>query len=460
MPQLTYMGFRYVEVRGIEPENIQLEAVAVYSDIERIGKFECSNELINKLQSCIEWGAKSNFVDIPTDCPQRDERLGWTADTAVFAATACFNFDMHDMYEKWLLSLRDDQGSKGQIPDIAPRVWMGNSRSAPVWADACAIVPWSSFMAYGDKATLEKQYDCICRYIEDGKTHLTDFVWDKGFQYGDWCAPGVNRPIWQERGKYVGTCYFANSVKIAARIAEILGKLDDKERYEQLFTDICSGFERRFVNADGSIKGEFQSAYVLPLYFGMLPQYHKAFAGNLYRLVRDADFHLTTGFAGTPYILFALADNGYLDAAYKVLLADTCPSWLYEIKAGATTMWERWDALRPDGSVAGANTMVSFNHYAYGAVGDFLYRRIAGIEATEAGYRKFNIAPKLGGGLTYAKAELNTPHGKIASSWQLDDNKFTLTVDTPPSTECTVTLPDTTTHNVAPGNHVFECVVK
>lgn len=455
MPQMTYMGFRYIEVIGIEPENIELTSVALYSDIKQIGKFECSNELINKLQKSIEWGAKSNFVDIPTDCPQRDERMGWTADTAVFASTACFNFDMQDMYEKWLLSLRDDQGANGQIPDVIPRVKMSGKRSAPVWADACAIVPFATCMAYGDISILEKQYDSICRYIEDGKNHLTDFVWDKGFQYGDWCTPNAKKLVWQARGKYVGTCYFAYSVNIAAKIADILGKESDKQKYEKLFLDICGGFERRFVNADGSIIDEFQSAYVLPLYFNMLSKYHSAFADNLARLVKDADYHLTTGFAGTPYILFALADNGYIDLAYKLLRQDTCPSWLYEIKAGATTMWERWDALRPDGSVARANTMVSFNHYAYGAVGDFLYRRIAGIEAVEPGYKKVKIAPKIGGELTHASASTVTPFGKISSSWKIEDSQFILELEVPKEIQAEIILPSGKKHIFGGGKQQF-----
>lgn len=455
VPQTTYMGFRYVEVKGIDPTKLQLSAFALYSDIPEIGDFTCSNPLLNRLQNNIKWSAKSNFVDIPTDCPQRDERLGWTADTAVFASTACFNFGMHDMYEKWLLSLRDDQGEKGQIPDVIPRVNMKNTRSAPVWADAAAIVPWSSYLAYGDINTLKNQYISIKRYIEDGKTHLTDYVWDKGFQYGDWCAPGVNIKVWKARGKYVGTCYFANSVKIAANISLILDNKKAHEEYMTLFENICRGFERRFVNKDGTIKGEFQSAYVLPLYFGLLPHHHQAFAKNLARLIEENDYHLSTGFAGTPYLLFALADHGYLNHAYKVLLKDTCPSWLYEIKSGATTMWERWDAIKPNGKIFNP-FMLSFNHYAYGAVGDFLYRRIAGIEALEPGYKKSRIAPKPGGNLTSASAFTNTPYGKISAAWNIVGEQFCLEVIIPKKTMAEIVLPSGKTYIAGSGKHLYK----
>lgn len=454
IPLHTYMGFRYVEVRGIKPEDINLTALVLCSDIGSSGGFSCSDELLNKLQGCIVRGGLGNFVDIPTDCPQRDERMGWTADTAVFARTACFNFDMKEFYRKWLLSMRDDQGQNGQIPDVVPRADMQNNRSAPVWADACTIVPWVTYLASGDKSILSEHYPCIKAYIADGLTHLTDYVWDKGFQYGDWCAPGVGIKEWRRRGKYVGTCYFANSVQIAAKMAAILGKTEDEKYYSLLFKNICDGYVRRFVNEDGTIKDEFQSAYVLPLYFGMAGQYRQRFANRLAQLVKDNNYHLSTGFAGTPYILFALADNGYEDVAYRVLMQDTCPSWLYEVKAGATTMWERWDALRPDGSVYNAS-MTSFNHYAYGSVGDFLYRRVAGIEAEEAGYARSVIKPVVGGGLTGASAYTLTPHGKISSSWRIADGTFTLEATVPQGTTCRIIMPSGIVKEVGGGHYKF-----
>ena len=237
-------------------------------------------------------------------------------------------------------------------------------------------------------------------------------------------------------------------------MAGILGKADDEKYYSSLFKNICDGYIRRFVNEDGTIKDEFQSAYVLPLYFGMADQYRQRFANRLAQLVKDNNYHLSTGFAGTPYILFALADNGYKDIAYRLLMQDTCPSWLYEVKAGATTMWERWDALRPDGSVYNAS-MTSFNHYAYGSVGDFLYRRVAGIEAEEAGYTRSVIKPVVGGGLTGASAYTLTPHGKISSSWRIADGTFTLEATVPQGTTCRIIMPSGDTKEVHGGHYKF-----
>ena len=454
IPTHTYMVFRHVEVIGIDPSKIKLTALALYSDVKEIGDFSCSDEFVNKLQSCIKWGAKSNFVDIPTDCPQRDERMGWTADTAVFSRTACFNFSMNSFYEKWLCSMRDDQGENGQIPDVVPKFDMSNNRSASIWADACSIVPWSCYLAYGDKKILENQFPCICSYIQDGLTHLTDYVWDKGFQYGDWCAPDCSIKGWKDRGKYVGTCYFANTVKIASHIASILGDKEKEKEYSILFDNICEGFIRRFVNEDGSIKGEFQSAYVLPLYFGMAGKYRKAFSDNLTRLVKRDNYHLSTGFAGTPYLLFALCDNGYEDLAYQVLMQKTYPSWLYEVTMGATTMWERWNAIKPNGRIYNAS-MTSFNHYAYGSVGDFLYRRVLGIEALTPGYQKSQIKPIVGGGLTHAEGHTITPYGRLSVHWEVKDNIFSLDLTVPDGTESQIILPSGEVKKVSSGEHHF-----
>lgn len=453
-PTFTYMGFRYCEVSGISIEKIKLTAIALYSEIEQIGGFKCSDENLNKLQKCVEWGAKSNFVDIPTDCPQRDERMGWTGDTAVFARTACFNFNMHDFYEKWLADMRVEQGENGAIPDVIPRSYLKNDRATPLWGDACALVPWASWFAHGDDQTLKLQYDCICKFIEEGLKHCTDYIWDKGFQYGDWCAPGEEYKDWIVKGKYTGTCYFASTVRTAAITAALIGRKEDQEYYNKLFDDISEAYIRHFTDGNGKVLNEFQSAYVLPLYFGMAGKYAQTFADHLAKLVKEADYHLTTGFAGTPYLLFALADYGYIDVAYKVLMQETCPSWLYEVKSGATTTWERWDAMKPDGS-PNESGMLSYNHYAYGSVGDFLYRRIAGIEAVEAGYRKFRIEPMVGGGLTYAKAWTQCAYGRIESSWKLDGNKFTLTVTIPESTEAQIIMPSGSVEYKTVGTYSF-----
>lgn len=470
-PRLTYMGFRYIGISGIEPENIEVSAFAIYSDVKEIGFFECSNPLLNQIQSNIKWGGKSNFVDIPTDCPQRDERQGWTGDISVFASTACFNFDLSRFFRKWLTDVRLEQSRGGGIPFIVPR----HGDPYPVvptacWGDCCILVPWAEFLASGDKTLLKKQYPTIKRYLKAVKwwAELFSFskdsrrIWQLLFQFGDWCAPGSGIKDWMGKGKWVATAYFANSCAIAAKIANILGEEPEQVYFEKLRNEICDAYRNIFTDKKGKLKREFQTAYVLPLYFQLVDDSEKAnMAGYLAKLVAKNDWHLSTGFTGTPYLLFALADNGYVQDAYRLLLQDTCPSWIYEIKAGATTFWEQWDAISPDritsdpSDAAESDSSVSFNHYAYGAVGDFLYRRVAGIEATSGGYKTFTIAPVLGGGLNWAKATHLSPYGEISASWNIANDIFTLQIKVPVSTTCTVVLPSGMEHLVSSGEYTF-----
>ncbi|MDF2588962.1 MAG: Alpha-L-rhamnosidase [Anaerocolumna sp.] len=480
-PKLTYMGFRYVGVKGIEPNDLELSALVLHSDIPETGYFECSNQEINKLQSNIRWGGKSNFVDIPTDCPQRDERQGWTGDFSVFASTACFNFDMSRFIDKWLMDMRSEQGIGGGFPMVIPKggdSWPAMANSC--WGDACILVPWAEYLARGDKGLLERQFPAIQKFLKAAKrwsaflsiTPNSRYIWRFPFHFGDWCAPDENIKQWLAKGKWVGTAYFANSCFIASKIAEILGKDLDASYYNNLRLKIIKAYRKAFTDGDGTLKKEFQTAYVLPLYFQMTKDTEtKKMAENLVRLVRKADNHLTTGFTGTPYLLFALSDYGFVDVAYDLLLQESCPSWLYEVKAGATTIWERWDALRPDGSVnigdlsgskpeeESSGGMVSFNHYANGAVGDWLYRRIAGIEAISGGYKNFRIAPVIGGGLTFAKASVLTPYGKILSDWKIEADTFMIDVEIPVSTECTLILPNSKKYVLSSGRYQFSCKI-
>lgn len=476
-PILTYMGFRYVGVRGIEAQNLELSAYVLHSDLEETGTFECSNDELNRLQRAIRWGGKSNFVDIPTDCPQRDERQGWTGDISVFAPTACYNFDMSRFLDKWLLDVNAEQGRWGGIPMVVPRhgdAWPPLATAC--WGDSCITVPWALYLARGDEELLRRQYPVMKKFLKAVK-HWAGFlsvgktkrrIWKFPFQFGDWCAPYGTSKEWMGKGKWVATAYWANSCAIAAKAAEILGKPKDAAHYKKLRREVCNAYRKEFTDGKGRLLEEFQTGYVLPIYFDMFSEREKDFAaGQLDKLVKAADHHLDTGFTGTPYLLFALSDNGYLDEAYRVLLQDTCPSWLYEIKAGGTTLWERWDALRPDGTVnlgngseggdGWAGGMVSFNHYAYGAVGDWMYRRIAGIEPLAGGYKKFIIAPKPGGGLRYAKASLKTPYGQIVSQWNIGQGEFRLNIEVPVSAECTVLLPDGSKIKASSGKHAFSC---
>lgn len=477
-PRLTYMGFRYVGVRGITQDKLRLTAFVLHSDFEETGSFECSDGRLNQLQSNIRWGGKSNFVDIPTDCPQRDERQGWTGDLAVFARTACFNFDMSRFLNKWLLDMRAEQGCGGGLPMVIPRAGdMWPTMASSCWGDSCILVPWAEYLARGDKQLLERHYPTMKKFLKAVKwwagflsfTPNGRYIWRFPFHWGDWCSPEGNAQNWILKGKWVATAYFANSCAIMAQIADLLGRSDDALYYRRLRDKIASSYRKVFTDGKGRLKKEFQTAYVLPLHFGMTEgEETKAMAKNLARLVREAGNHLTTGFTGTPYLLFALSDNGYPDVAYDLLMQDSCPSWLYEVKAGGTTIWERWDALRPDGTVnigelTGSKSddksdggMVSFNHYANGAVGDWLYRRVIGIEATSGGYKTFQIAPVVGGGLTYARGSVMTGYGEIASDWVLDDGKFRIRVKVPVNTTCTLIMPSGKEYIMGSGVHSFD----
>ena len=480
-PRLTYMGFRYVGVRGIRPDDLELSALVLHSDVPQVGEFSCSNDLINKLQHAIQWGGRSNFVDIPTDCPQRDEREGWTGDYAVFASTAGFNFDMSRFIGKWMRDVAAEQGRGGGIPMVVPKA--GNpfpTMATSCWGDVCVLAPWAEYLARGDLEVLRRNYPTMKRFLKAAKwwAQLGSFtrdarrIWRWPFHFGDWTSPDGSAKEWIQKGKWIGTAYFANSCAIVARIADLLGESADAAHYRRLHTEIATAYRAVFTDGHGTLHNEFQTGYVLPLAFGMTEGAETdAMAGNLVRLIAEADGHLRTGFPGTPYILFALSDNGRVDEAFDLLLQTTPPSWLYMMEAGGTTIWERWDALRPDGTVniadlkvgasddASGGGMVSFNHYAAGAVGDWLYRRVAGLEPIEGGYRRFRVAPLIGGGLTSAKASVRTPYGRASSSWTLDGSRLTLRVEVPVSAMCEVVLPDGTAHECASGTHSFEAEV-
>ncbi len=472
-PRFTYMGFRYVGVRGISPEHLNLTAFVLHSQLETTGEFSCSEPLLNKLNENIRWGGLSNFVDIPTDCPQRDERMGWTGDAAVFASTACYNFDMSQFFDKWLRDLSAEQGPGGGLPMVIPRQgdeWAVMASSC--WGDSCILVPWAEYLARGDIGLLSRQYPTMQRFLKAAKWWAgflalgpnSRYIWQWPFHFGDWCAPDGDFMQWVTKAKWVGTAYFANSCGIVAKIARLLDRQEDAAQYEKMRQRIIRAYRKVLTNSCGKLKREFQTAYVLPLHFGMTESDETvAMADNLTRLLEKCNYTVGTGFPATPYLLFALSDNGHLEDAYRVLLQQECPGWLYAVKAGATTIWERWDALRPDGTVnMGANAgddsgMVSFNHYANGAVGDWLYRRVAGIEPVSGGYQTFTVAPMPGGGLTEAHAGIQTPFGLASADWTIKDGIFEISVQVPVSTECNLVLPNGETHNLSSGKHAYSC---
>ena len=476
-PRLTYMGFRYISVEGVGEADVEVTGVALYSDLEQTGSFACSNEMVNQLQSNITWSARSNLVDIPTDCPQRDERMGWTGDIAVFAPTACFNFDMGRFLDKWLLDVEAEQLPTGGIPNAVPAQGFGFPTTMPRmavawWGDACVLVPWAEYQARGDVEILRRMYPVMKKYIKAcrfwcgfglGKNR---YIWNMPgvLGFGDWVAPDVPQMSqWQGRVKWTGTASLRNTSALAAKIAGILGEEEEAAYYRELSEKTADAYCSVLTDGNGKLLEEFQTAYVLPLYLDMFPtpQVKAGAVDNLVRLVERNDYCIGTGFPGTPYLLFALADNGRADAAYKMLLNTRCPSWLYEIKMGATTVWERWDGLDENGVCPigddGTDMMISYNHYGFGAVGDFLYRRVAGIEPVEPGYKTFAVRPILGGGLTWARAAVRTPYGQAGADWKIENGTFSVTVRVPMGTRCKLTLPNGTEKVYPSGTHTAAC---
>ncbi len=460
-PEFTYMGFRYISVSGCNDEaGFSVEGIVLYSDMQQVGTFECSNAYLNKLQKNIQWSEKANFIDIPTDCPQRDERLGWTGDIAVFAPTAAYNMDITYFMRKWLYDLASEQ-VRGIVPFVIPHTKMIFDKPTPTcgWGDAATMVPWAVYRSSGDTSIIKRQYESMKGWVNAVLRCMNEkLIWEEGFQFGDWLAPDGGFKVWTSRSKWIASCYAANSLDIVSKSAEILGKKEDARKYARLRDSVKKAFNDEFVCDDGTIKGGFQSAYVCALWFDMLPEDKRE--GAYKALIEDIKAHnglLNTGFLGTPYLLFALSDFGDASEAYKMLLNEECPSWIYPIKCGATSMWERWDGLKPDGTIfiSEKDNMVSFNHYAYGAVGDWLYKRCAGIDMIEPGYKKFIVAPKIGGNLDYVKATHMTPYGEISVKWEIKGGKFVLEVLVPANTSAVVVMPGGRNAFVKSGEHRF-----
>lgn len=473
-PRFTFMGFRYVEVSSDEPfELTSLEGLVLTSDIAEIGEFECSNELVNRLWQNIIWGQRSNFLEIPTDCPQRNERLGWTGDIAVFASTAAYNADISLFMKKWLCDLRAEQSKKGLIPFTIPDTHGFTPFKIPTagWGDAATMVPWAVYLSTGDIAALKEQYVSMKKWMEAEIRAAAvlsfghkKYVWDKSmFQFGDWCAPGEGFKQWTKKGKWLATAYFANSARIMSLAASILAYKKDQEKYEDLFKKIKSAFCKEYLKEDGTLTGDFQSAYVCALYFDLLPEnIREKAATHLANMIEKNDGCLATGFLGTPYITFALSDHGKEKEAYDLLLNEKCPGWLYTVKAGGTTIWERWDGLDENGKLRsdiGISDMISFNHYAYGAIGDWFYRRICGLETDykNAGYKHYTVKPIPDRRFTYAATKYYSNYGLISVRWDIEGEEFILSVTVPANTTADIIMPNGEKRRVGSGKHQLSC---
>jgi len=443
-PHFTFHGFRYVKVENYpgKPDLNCLTGIVIHSNMPQTASFICSDSLVNRLQSNIQWGQRGNFLDIPTDCPQRDERLGWTGDAQVFAPTASFNFDVAPFFSKWMLDLAADQLADGKVPDVVPDVRSGRG-SSTAWADASIIVPWTVYQVYGDTRILENQYNSMKAWVGYMMQRAgDDYLWTGDAHYGDWLAFATTKsdyPGATTDKDLIATAYYAYSTSLLAKIAKVLGKNEDATKYDDLTLKIKQAFCHEYVTPAGRLVSNTQTAYSLALTFKLLPDELVSKAASF--LTEDVKKmgHLTTGFVGTPLLCQALSDNGYSDLAFMLLMRKEYPSWLYPVTQGATTIWERWDGQKPDGSFQDAG-MNSFNHYAYGAIGDWLYSYVAGIAGDPdfPGYKHFNLLPHPGGGLTSASATLKTVYGTILSEWNIENGKMNYSCQVPPNTSATI----------------------
>jgi alpha-L-rhamnosidase len=457
-PRFTFHGFRFAEIvwgEGLDVTIEKVEAVVLHTEMAATGAFRCSHALLNQLEHNIVWGQKGNFLEVPTDCPQRDERLGWTGDAQVFVRTAAFHFDVQKFFRKWARDVCDSQGESGVIPPVAPRPpnlgpWLP-ADGGPAWSDAAFICPWTIYRCYGDAEIVRDSYDCMARYmayLANDEVKVKDFIrghpeMDKWVGFGDWLAlDGGKLTDGITPKDLIGTAMYAHNARIMADAAELLGKTADAKKYGELHGKIAEAFRRRYLTADGLLLGNTQTCYVLALHFGLIPdELREKAAKELVRLIKRNDMHLGTGFVGTPYLLHVLEANGHLDVAYALLEQETFPSWLFPVKNGATTIWERWDGWTPDKGFQDVG-MNSFNHYAYGAVGDWMVSTVAGLEIGAPGYKRIRFKPRPGGTITWAEAKLRTPQGEAAIRWELKDDKLLLDLTVPEGSEAEVSLPE------------------
>ena len=485
-PRATTHGFRYVRVEG-HPHELGVEdlcGVVVHTDMTRTGWFRCSDERINRLHEAAVWSLRGNACDIPTDCPTR-ERAGWTGDWQIFVPTAAFLYDVAGFSTKWLRDLAGEQWNSGVVANLAPSPpseseggFVAELNGSAGWGDAAVIVPWEIYRAYGDRRLLEEQWPSMVAwlgYVERSAASARHparaarrpnplpherYLWDSGFHWGEWLVPGQDLKGPEEFAEFreadksdVATAYFAYSAGLISQVAEAIGRHDDASRYRELAEAVRDAWRAEFVSADGRLEPDTQANHVRALAFDLVPvELRSGAAARLVELIRAAGTHLATGFLATPYLLPVLADTGHIDVAYELLFTDSVPSWLYMIGRGATTMWERWDGVREDGT-----PFESLNHYSKGAVVSFLHRYVAGIRLLDdaPAYRRLRIEPRPGGGITWAQAEHDTPYGRIESAWRIDGRTLELDVTVPPGTTAEVILPERSSETVTAGRHTF-----
>ena len=446
-PRFTFHGFRFVKLEKFPgaPALDNITGVVIHSDMPLTGNFSCSDSLINQLQHNIQWGQRGNFLDVPTDCPQRNERLGWTGDAQVFSMTAAFNFNVAAFYTKWMKDVAADQLPDGKVTDVVPDVRRGRG-GATAWADAAIIVPWTVYCIYGDKHIIEEQYECMKAWVEYMKGRAgDDNLWTDDKHYGDWLAFASTRSDYSgatTEKDLVANAYYYYSTTLLSKIAGIIGNTADAVKYAELAKAVKKAFNAEFVTPNGRLVSHTQTAYALALSFDLLPENIKNNAAGYFAEDVEKFGHLTTGFVGTPLLCSTLSAVGRDDLAFMLLMRKEYPSWLYPVTQGATTIWERWDGQKPDGSFQD-KSMNSFNHYAYGAIGEWLYNHVAGIniDPENPGYKHILFSPHVGGGLTNADAELMSMYGKVKSAWKIEGDNFVYEITIPANSTATVILP-------------------
>lgn len=448
MPHFTFHGFRYICVEGAgedaAPEDFT--ACALHTDMRQTGSFSSDNPLVNQLQSNIEWGQRGNFLDIPTDCPQRDERLGWTGDAQVFCGTASYNFNTALFFGKWLRDMAAETSEEWGVPHVVPNI-LGEQAGAAAWSDAAAIIPWTLYQAYGDKEMLAEQFPMMKAWVDyiHART-LGNGLWQTGFQYGDWLALDIESGSTDRTGgtdKYlVANAYYAYSVRIVRDAAAALGYTAEEKAYGELYEKIADAINQEFITRTGRLVSETQTACVLMLYFDLAkPEYRERILGTLTRNIGEHHNHLTTGFVGTPYLCHCLSENGQHDLADEIFMKEDFPGWLYAVKKGATTIWERWNSVLENGDFDESG-MNSLNHYAYGSIGSWLYEKVAGIRSMEPGYKKIRIQPTLTKGMTEVSAAFESVYGTIKSAWSCKEGKICVDILIPANTTAVICLPE------------------
>ena len=445
LPHFTFHGFRYICVEGMDDLSLdQFTACVMHSDMEKTGDFHCSNQKVNQLQSNIAWGQRGNFLDIPTDCPQRDERLGWTGDAQIFSWTASFNRNTALFFRKWMRDVAAESSLEKGVPHVVPDILGQYSSSA--WSDVAVIVPWVVYQTYGDKGILEENWKCMHEWVDYIKNQCgANGLWQTGYQYGDWLA--LDKEESADRtgatDKYmIANAYYLYVTDLVRQTAEILGFAEEERTYRKLYDTTLEAFRQEYYTKTGRIVSETQTGAILSLYFHLAREKDRErILQTLKTNIENHKNHLATGFVGTPYLCHTLSENGEHELAATIFMKEDYPSWLYAVNMGATTIWERWNSIMPDGSfdVSGMN---SLNHYAYGSIGDWMYRKVAGVSQLKPGYKKFKVQPMFVKGIEESGVEFESVYGKIESKWSCKDGKICGYVNVPVNTTAEIHLPE------------------